>query len=92
MNIPSEALELAAWEMTKAQEFGETWYKWSEMDDNERGTWLDAARKVIAHVEPFIRFAALMEAANAARDDELTTAAEVIYDLRSLALAGLNEA
>lgn len=82
MNIPSEALELAAWEVIKGQEFGTTLYKWSEMDDNERSMWLATTRNVIAKVEPYIRFAALMEAADAARDDELTTASEVIYDLR----------
>lgn len=85
MNIPSEALELAAWEVIKGQEFGETLYRWSEMDDNERSIWLETARNVIAKVEPYIRFAALMEAADGARDDELTTATEVIYDLRTRA-------
>ena len=54
MNIPSEALELAAWEMIKAQEFGETLYKWSEMDDNEREPWLTGARKVIEAALPHI--------------------------------------
>ena len=92
MNIPSEAMELAAWEMIKAQEFGETLCRWSEMDENERGTWLDAARKVIARVEPYIAFKALMEAADAARDDELTTAAEVIYNLRVRAAKELRDA
>lgn len=85
MNIPSEALELAAWEIAKAQEFGETLYKWTEMDDNEREPWISAARKVVAQVAPFIAAAALVEAADAAREDELTTAAEVIYDLRARA-------
>lgn len=82
MNIPDDVVELAAWEMVTSQEFSHVWGEWSEMDDNERQGWLEPAQKLLKKVAPLIAFYALMEAADAAQGDELTTAAEVIYDLR----------
>lgn len=69
--------------MLMCQEYSEAHYgHWEDMEKNERERWISDARKVLGKVAPFIAFHALMEAADAAQADELTTAGEVIYDLR----------
>lgn len=86
MNIPDDVIELAARKMLKRQEFAPTW---DSLDDIEREIWLEGAQEVVGSIAPYLAFAALMEAADAAQGDDLTAAAEVIYDLRARAAQGL---
>jgi len=82
MKIADDVIQLAARKMLKCLEFAPTW---DSLDDTEREIWLEHAQRVVTSIAPYLAFATLMEAADAAQEDELSTAREVIGDMRQRA-------
>jgi hypothetical protein len=76
--IPAEAVEAAA----KALALKSYNREFDAMDDHTQNFLWDEARLALEAAAPYMLADILEDAANTAETDELTTAAEVIYDLR----------
>ena len=76
--IPAEAVEAAAIAMLQSQ----TGIDWESRSDVQQDVYRMHARTALEAAAPHMLADILEDAANTAETDELTTAAEVIYDLR----------
>ena len=75
--IPAEAVEAAAERLAGARHG-----LWELTPEPKRRLYLRDARLALEAAAPYMLADILEDAANTAETDELTTAAEVVYDLR----------